>query len=77
MNLFFAIRRIGFKPLLLLLAGLLWAGGAAGGPSDGTNSALDAKAKALIAGKSSRAEKIVAVHAFVRDAIKQVETRYG
>ena len=35
------------------------------------------KARELTAGKESRVEKVMALHAFVRDRIEQVETRYG
>jgi hypothetical protein len=31
----------------------------------------------LVAGKSSRPEKIIATHAFVRDSIRQVETKFS
>lgn len=36
-----------------------------------------AKAKELTTGKTSRLEKIAALHAFVRDQIAEVPTNYG
>jgi hypothetical protein len=36
-----------------------------------------AKAEELTADKTSQAEKILALHAFVRDEIREVPTEYG
>ena len=43
----------------------------------GDEAAIAAKAKELTEGKASSAEKVAAVHAFVRDNIKQIKAKYG
>ena len=64
-------------PIALLAAVLLLSPGAGAGEPDNDNAAFDAKARELVAGKSARLEKIMALHAFVRDTIRQVETTFS
>lgn len=35
------------------------------------------KAQEITAGKESRVDKLIAIHAFTRDDIRQVKTKYG
>ena len=69
--------RIGPMSIALLTAFLLVAPGAGAAEPGDTDAVFDAKANELVAGKSSRLEKITAIHIFVRDSIRQVETQYG
>lgn len=72
-----SLTRISSMLAALLMAFFLMAPGTGAGEPGDDNALFDAKARELIAGKSSRSEKITAVHAFVRDSIRQVETQYG
>jgi len=65
---------ISSMPMALLAALLLAAPGAGAGEPDAV---FDAKARELVAGKSARLEKIMALHAFVRDSIRQVTTSFS
>lgn len=62
---------------LLIACFLLLAPGARAAEADDNTAVFDAKVKELTSGKASRADKIIAIHAFVRDSIRQVETQYG
>jgi hypothetical protein len=62
---------------LLLMAFPLVAPGAGAGEPGDTNAIFEAKAKELVAGKSARLEKIMALYVFVRDSIRQVETTFS
>ncbi len=59
--------------LILLLAG--WVYGAGG--SDSVDQAVRQRALELVAGKTTRFDKLVALQLFVRDEIAQANTEYG
>ncbi len=70
--------KIGSRIIAALLMGfLVTAPGAVADEPGDTDAVFGAKAKELVAGKTARPDKITAVHAFVRDSIRQVTTQYG
>lgn len=58
------------------LSFLAFPGPAAGSPGN-DDAVFQAKANELVAGKTARLDRIMALHAFVRDFIRQVETKFS
>ncbi|MDD5677443.1 MAG: hypothetical protein PHW60_05550 [Kiritimatiellae bacterium] len=63
--------------VVLLMAYSLATPGMGVSDPDNVDAIFGAKATELVTGKSLRSEKIAAIHVFVRDSIRQVETQYG
>jgi hypothetical protein len=64
--------------LTVLICGIVIASiGSAQTATNGDDKAFTDKAKELTQGKDTRIEKLIAVHAFVRDEISQTKTQFG
>lgn len=66
------MRRLVLVPICLLLAGP-----SVVRPDDTSDDPVAKQAGQLVDGKTSRIDKLIAVHVFVRDEISQTKTKYG
>jgi hypothetical protein len=63
--------------LMVALSRCFAADASSDSPQSSDDKVVDAKANELLAGKTTRLDKISALHTFARDEIGQAKTQYG